>query len=146
MLSPGTDRPLPATGGLPPAADPLLQMVNRPVREKYRLLFGFVDLNPCVWQTDSINRGELRGAASDLFALLGEVRNGSRTIKIDGEDGNPAIFVSMPRTDAVPCAEAGGASRVFDDIAEWRTRAQLNDQLAAARILPMLPLPMFVKR
>jgi len=133
-------------------------MVDRQEREKHPRLFGFDHrtlleefagfggLSPCVSQTDSINRGELRGAASDLFALLGEVHSGSRAIKIDGEDGNPAIFVSMPPTDAMSCAEAGGASRVFDDIAEWRTQAQLNDPLTVAGILPMLPLPLFVKR
>jgi len=106
------------------------------------------DPNPCVWQTSSANRAELSndGVADIAFTSPGEAHNSPCALEIDGDDGDPALFVALPQTDAVSSAESGGASRTFDDIVEWRTRAQLNDQLTSAGVFPVLPLPLLVTR
>jgi len=93
-------RPVAATGDLSPAADPALPRVDRPVREKHRRLFGFDcrtlveelassgDTNLCVWQSDSVSRGDPTdgGVVDVLSASPADGRYGSCAVEIDGED------------------------------------------------------------
>ena len=108
------------------------------------------DPHPCLWQRDNSSWYDtarpflmnLRGRTAERTISRGEAHNSPCPVRprnVFDYNLPPNLFYSQPRASSSASFQGNDA---FDDIVEWRTRAQINSLMAAAGVFPAHPLPL----